>query len=253
MDLAVIAAESWLILILLPILVGVAFFVSTLDQQADSLAIATSPFNSTISQTALGEIVDDVLGPSDTRQVRRSGGNVTIVSLDRDVAHIAAEVRATMVALSEIPAYSEAQIAETNQLLEETAGRLEALEVLFQKLEGLELGGGPTGADQAFSTGAEFVSAFLALDSRISELKSTQRSLRKALDLRLVTTPDVDIVIQSPPKQDASTPILMAIATALLVFGLLVARAMWRSASTDPLKAIKLNRIRRAFFVFGRR
>ncbi|UYO40501.1 hypothetical protein KQX62_04100 [Rhodopseudomonas palustris] len=271
LDIAVVVAENWLLLILVPLLAGVIVFgvisattpnvyeteaILAIDEREAALvqtspvldkAMAGSPSFAGLPGTSSGARGESLArhltvakeATSDWYRLRLRGDNAT---------HLKEVLYSIIQALISSSVPSPVEIARINQEIEQTAASLEGLERALRNVDRI-LASKDATVDHA---GGEFAASVVSLISGIERRRS------KLFDLELAKQGSVrsEDVIQPPTQSRMSnsrSSLLPALAVmlgvGLFLLILVFIRDGLRRASNDPEQVTKVNRIRRAFWL----
>jgi hypothetical protein len=270
LDVAVVIAENWLLLILVPLLAGVIAYgvmsktlpgiyeteaLLAINEREAALVQAAPVLNKAMAESSylkgysglLSEARRELLRNNLTVEKDTSSGYYRLRLRGQDPVK-AEELLGSIIEVlisSSVP--NPVELARINREIEQASASLEELESGLAKVNSITISTDEVSGSDLGDFGASIVSLVSSIEQRRAELFR--------LELAINGTVRPEDVVQPPTQSVAnSRSLLLPVVAVVLGVGFLLlilafVREGIRNASSDPAQIAKVNRIRRAFWL----
>lgn len=252
LDLVVVAADIWPLLVLGPLLAGVIAYFVAAGQPSNYVAFSSFGTNAVVTEPVLRSMLNSDVGENRSRNVVIDGtskmATITVTASTPDGAR--SSVSDALNALMLRPSLSPASAVTVSATLKRSQAQAEIFHALLDELQpeiaaaiGSEIGGQQNGRNDALT-------AFITLSDKLATLNNSNVQLQQSLDSKLIDSPDQAIYVSDVRSSKLAPSLLSALLVGLAIYLGALLRHLWRLAAADPRSAPKIARIRRSLQPF---
>ena len=247
LDLLVVAAETWLLLVLVPLAISLVAYFTIVAPPPRYLGSTSFIVNGTQTAPDVRLILDAALGATPSREMTIDSTTrkaaLTVVAPTPDEARKG--VVSALEALSRNSGLSEEQKKVMTDKLLQNQAQIAMFQTLLEELKAKAMAASTTSGNEQQNGITDAVTAFITVNDRLLQLKALGADIQTSLDSKLVNSPSQDIYVTPTQTPKLVSPVLIGMVAALGIYVLALLRHLWRQISVEASSGSKVERIRK--------